>query len=167
MFRLNELHLGLALFAGVALLTLTDLLSDLGDGVDLRHAAIEGLVILLCFAGTYFFMHKIWLDKKHLGQSLDKAREDLSYWKRRSSSFIQGLAAEIEKQFEEWNLTKSEKEIALFLIKGFATKEIAQMRNTTEKTVRVQTSSIYKKAKVSNRNELTAFFLEDLLLPLS
>lgn len=36
---------------------------------------------------------------------------------------------------------------------------------TTEKTVRTQCSSIYVKADISGRPQLSAFFLEDLLVP--
>ncbi|MFC1362947.1 MAG: response regulator transcription factor, partial [gamma proteobacterium symbiont of Ctena orbiculata] len=44
-------------------------------------------------------------------------------------------------------------------------KEIAVMRDVSEKTVRQQAHAIYRKAKLSGRAALSAFFLEDLLLP--
>ncbi|MGE3975871.1 MAG: helix-turn-helix transcriptional regulator, partial [Bdellovibrionales bacterium] len=50
-------------------------------------------------------------------------------------------------------------------LKGLSLKEIAGVRNTTEKTARVQSTAIYSKAGLSGRSELSAFFLEDLLLP--
>jgi hypothetical protein len=37
-------------------------------------------------------------------------------------------------------------------------------RNTSEKTVRQQASAIYQKSNLSSRSELSAFFLEDLLV---
>jgi len=55
--------------------------------------------------------------------------------------------------------------VALFLIKGISLKEVAELRGTSEKTVRHQASTIYAKAALNNRAELSAFFLEDLLLP--
>jgi DNA-binding NarL/FixJ family response regulator len=42
-------------------------------------------------------------------------------------------------------------------------KEIAEIRNTQEKTVRQQATTIYKKSELSGRQELAAFFLEDIL----
>ncbi len=165
MLKPYERYLGIILLFGVALLTTLDLVSDIDEGVDTRHAFIEGLIIALCLTGILFFLNLIRKQKTLLKSSLDQAREDLNYWKKRSSNFINGLGVEIEKQFESWNLSKSEKEIALLLIKGFSSREIAEVRKTSEKTVRVQTSSIYKKANLANRNELAAFFLEDLLLP--
>lgn len=69
----------------------------------------------------------------------------------------------IDQQFAVWLLSQSEKDVALLLIKGLSMKEIAGIRNTQEKTVRQQATTIYKKAGLSGRQELAAFFLEDIL----
>ena len=55
--------------------------------------------------------------------------------------------------------------IALLLLKGPSHKAIAAVRQTSEKTVRQQSLAVYRKAGLSGRAELSAFFLEDLLLP--
>lgn len=68
----------------------------------------------------------------------------------------------VHEKFGEWNLTKAERDVALFLIKGMSTAEIAQLRNTSEGTVKAQTNAIYKKAEVSGRAQLLSQFLEDL-----
>ena len=73
------------------------------------------------------------------------------------------LASRIEKQFDQWQLSKSEKEITWLIIKGFSFSEIATLRNVKETTVRQQAKMIYSKSQVSNRSELTASFLEDLI----
>jgi len=39
------------------------------------------------------------------------------------------------------------------------------LRGTAEKTARVQSMAIYSKSGLSGRYELSAFFLEDLLVP--
>ena len=44
-------------------------------------------------------------------------------------------------------------------------KEIASARSITEATARQQARAVYKKAGLGGRNDLAAFFLEDLLLP--
>jgi len=62
-------------------------------------------------------------------------------------------------------LTPAEREIALLLLKGLSHKEIATIRSVSETTVRQQARSLYRKAGLSGRNELAAFFLEDLLGP--
>jgi hypothetical protein len=53
----------------------------------------------------------------------------------------------------------------LLLLKGFSHKEIARLRHTSTTTIRQQAASIYQKANLSGRAALSAFFLEDLLLP--
>jgi len=73
------------------------------------------------------------------------------------------LLGVIYNRFEEWQLTSSESEIAMLLIKGFSAQEIADMRNTRSGTVKSQSSAIYQKAGVRGRNELVAYFVEDLL----
>lgn len=162
---MTDSHFFIWILLLISALTGLDLIKDMGEGVSLSHALIELMIIAVCTAGVAIFIKQLQRQKKGLIHSLDEAREDLKYWKKKSSSLVQGLSKEIENQFNNWSLTKSEKDIALLLIKGFSTKEIASYRNTAEKTTRVQTSSIYKKARVANRNELAAFFLEDLLLP--
>jgi len=69
----------------------------------------------------------------------------------------------IYAKFENWNLTPSEVEIALLLIKGLSTQEISDIRNTRPGTIKSQGSAIYRKAGVAGRNELAAYFVEDLL----
>ncbi len=73
------------------------------------------------------------------------------------------LLAVIYDRFKHWRLTPSEHEIALLLIKGFSAQEIADLRNTRPGTVKSQSSAIYQKAGVQGRNELVAYFMEDLL----
>ncbi len=57
--------------------------------------------------------------------------------------------------------------MGLFLLKGLSLKEIASLRNTSERTVREQARSLYRKSGLPGRSSLSAFFLEDLLLPRS
>ena len=42
-------------------------------------------------------------------------------------------------------------------------QEIAQLRNTSEGTVKSQTAQIYRKAEVTGRPQLLSLFIEDLL----
>lgn len=68
----------------------------------------------------------------------------------------------LSEQFTRWQLTPSESEIALLLLKGLSFDEIANIRQTKQKTVRQQATSIYKKAHVNGRHEFSAWFIEDL-----
>ena len=69
----------------------------------------------------------------------------------------------VEEEFQAWGLTKSERDVGLFLLKGVPVKEIAAMRKTSVGTVKAQTSAIYRKAGVSGRAELLSLFIEELL----
>ncbi|MEM7654316.1 MAG: LuxR family transcriptional regulator [Pseudomonadota bacterium] len=73
--------------------------------------------------------------------------------------------AVMQKQFNAWNLTTSEQDVVIGMLKGLSFQEIAGLRDTREKTVRQQASSVYRKAGVSGRHELAAWFFEDLLEP--
>ncbi|MFA9470423.1 MAG: hypothetical protein ACERNK_07620 [Deltaproteobacteria bacterium] len=44
-------------------------------------------------------------------------------------------------------------------------KEVASVRSVSDATARQQVRAVYKKAGLSGRHDLAAFFLEDLMLP--
>ena len=78
---------------------------------------------------------------------------------------LRGLGEAIDSQFARWGLTPAEREVGLLLLKGLSHKEAAATRATSETTIRQQALAIYRKSGLRNRSELSAFFLEDLLLP--
>ena len=79
---------------------------------------------------------------------------------RRASGAFADL---LQERFEEWGLTPSEKDVALFAIKGMSTAEIATLRSTSDGTVKAQTNAIYRKAGVTGRPQLLSLFIEDLM----
>jgi len=79
--------------------------------------------------------------------------------RRASGAFAEML----QERFAEWRLTPSEKDVALFAIKGMSTAEIAALRATSEGTVKAQTNAIYRKAGVSGRPQLLSLFIDDLM----
>ncbi|MFN4193557.1 MAG: helix-turn-helix transcriptional regulator [Tabrizicola sp.] len=79
---------------------------------------------------------------------------------RRASGAFADL---LQERFEQWGLTPSEKDVALFAIKGMSTAEIAALRSTSEGTVKAQTNAIYRKAGVTGRPQLLSVFIEDLM----
>ena len=42
------------------------------------------------------------------------------------SGLMRGLSTAIDEQFDSWNLTAAEKDVALLLLKGFSHKEVAE-----------------------------------------
>ena len=69
----------------------------------------------------------------------------------------------LQDRFTLWGLTPAEKDVALFSIKGLSIGEIAQLRGTSEGTVKAQSNAIYRKAGVSGRSQLVSLFIEDLM----
>lgn len=86
-------------------------------------------------------------------------------WRVRADRFLRGLGEEIDAQFDRWSLSPKEREVALLLLKGCRHKEVASLLGSSERTVRQQAVSVYRKSGLAGRAELAAFFLEDLLLP--
>lgn len=78
---------------------------------------------------------------------------------------MRGLSQAVDEQFDRWRLSPAEKEVGLLLLKGLSHREIADARAVTEATARQQARALYKKAGLSGRHDLAAFFLEDLMLP--
>ena len=77
------------------------------------------------------------------------------------------LATGIEEQMDAWRLTRSEKEVAWLIIKGFRFAEIADLRGVKENTTRLQASALYAKAGVSGRAEFVAEIVHQLLMPIT
>lgn len=102
-------------------------------------------------------------EKDSLIRDLETARVEGAVWRDRAQGYLSGLGTEIEKQFEEWQLTGAEREVGLLMLKGFSHREIAGLRGTTEATVRHQARAAYQKSGLQGRSAFCAFFLEDLL----
>lgn len=69
----------------------------------------------------------------------------------------------VSQRFHKMGLTQAEHDVAWFLLKGFSLAEISELRGTSQGTIKAQTSSIYRKARVKGRSQLVADFVEDLL----
>lgn len=155
-------------FLLIAALLCIDYLSD-SQAHDARlHAAIElTLMSVAVVAAMVYWSRFVTLRRRErlLSGDLDRARAEARRWKSEASEVLRGLGAAIDTQFDRWRLSAAEREVALLLLKGLSHKEIAEVRETSEKTVRQQSLAVYRKAGLSGRAELSAFFLEDLLLP--
>jgi DNA-binding NarL/FixJ family response regulator len=161
-------RVSLALFAGIAVLIGSDLIADYGEGSGTTHLLVEALALLFACAGAMLLWRR--LQRAHssvhvLQSDLAAARTEASRWRRENDEILRGLGAAIEEQFRRWELSAAEKEVALLMLKGLSHKEIADLRTTSERTVREQARTVYRKSGVSGRAALSAFFLEDLLLP--
>jgi DNA-binding CsgD family transcriptional regulator len=94
-----------------------------------------------------------------LRQALRQRNKAEARLRRASGAFMDLL----QERFVDWGLTPSERDVALFAIKGLSTAEIAAVRSTSEGTVKAQTNAIYRKAGVSGRPQLLSLFIDDLM----
>jgi DNA-binding CsgD family transcriptional regulator len=100
-----------------------------------------------------------------VGVDLEAARKEASRYRQEAHDALEGLGEAIDRQFARWQLTPAEREVGLLLLKGLSHREVADVRATSEPTVRQQALMVYRKSGLRNRSDLSAFFLEDLLLP--
>lgn len=148
---------------------LADLITDrLACAGEARQLFAKGLATLLALSGMvwlYLLLRSRSRLIRTLTRDLGRAEAEARRWREESAGWARGLAAAIDDQFTRWGLTPAEREVALLLLKGLRTPEIAELRSTRETTVRQQAQSVYRKANLEGRADLAAFFLEDLLSP--
>jgi DNA-binding CsgD family transcriptional regulator len=156
------------LFGVIALLMAVDVASDAWTGADVLHLLVEIVVMLVALAGAVGLWRSLRAAERRaarLDVDLAAARVEAARFRSEAHAALQGLGVAIDKQFDRWSLTPAEREVGLLLLKGLSHREIAEVRSTGEATVRQQALIVYRKAGLRNRSDLSAFFLEDLLLP--
>ncbi|WP_257385187.1 helix-turn-helix transcriptional regulator [Tahibacter caeni] len=152
----------------IAVLVTIDVATDLHQGASVWHVAIEIVAGVAAAAGALYLLHGTVRLRRRLARQasdLSAYRAQAAAWQAQARRQIEGLARSIDRQLDDWKLSAAEKEIAFLLLKGLSLKDIADLRGTGEKTVRAQSAAIYAKAGLGGRSELSAFFLEDLLVP--
>ncbi len=164
-------------FVLTACLAAIDLASDLREGTTAGHVLVEGTILIVGFLGAALVASKLIAvsrlaavasaEAKSLAGELAKRTAEAERWRGEARNLMRGLSHAIDEQFDRWQLSPAEKEVGLLLLKGLSHKEIAQARRVTEATARQQARAAYKKAGLSGRHDLAAFFLEDLILPTS
>ena len=145
-----------------------DVGSDLLQGASRWHVALEVAAGFAALAGAAYLLRDALRMRELLASQARVAsayREQAVAWQAQARRHVEGLARSIDQQLDLWQLSAAEKEIAFLLLKGLSLREIAGLRGTAEKTVRAQSAAVYAKSGLSGRTELSAFFLEDLLVP--
>ncbi len=143
-----------------------DVMNDLAEGTDFNHVALE----IVVFALSFITLGWLVFDIRRQTAEIDALREELASNQKpehQPEKYVRdaktNLSQVISHQFDDWQLTVSEKDVGWLLLKGLSLKEIAAIRETLEKTVRQQASSIYKKSALSGRHSFSAWFIEDAL----
>ena len=156
----------ISVLAVVGMANLYDLVIDLSYGTTTGHLVAEALMIVMSLSVIIWLLLNLHLQKKELEQIRQEIAEAKN---RRMQMGAEGqevrskLSEIIRQQFQNWQLTGGEQEVALLLLKGLSFKEIAAVRDTHEKTVRQQASAIYRKSGVNGRHAFSAWFIEDFL----
>ncbi len=136
----------------------SDILQRRQRAIRLSAAAIFILVVVIAALFlVYRHQRKHWID------TFDEINEAAQLMQKQLDKNHENLASQINVEFEKWSLTDAEMEIAWMLLKGLSFKEIATVRNRSERTVRQQAQSIYAKSKLQSRSDLAAHFLEDFV----
>ncbi|MFX0545919.1 helix-turn-helix transcriptional regulator [Roseovarius sp. S1116L3] len=131
----------------------SDIIADLRRGFhgDI-HLKIEAIATVALIFGVVFMMIElrgVMTRLEQMDRGLRAARGEMSQI--------------IETFFDEWDLTPSEKDVALLILKGFDNEAIAGFRGTAAGTIRAQSARIYAKARVDGRAQLFSVLLEELL----
>lgn len=166
MYNTRIKEIALILILGIVVIASgADLVADLSHGASTDHMVKEVIVVsisTLAIAWLLWGLHLQRLQIRSLQQELETANSPRMPPEKYVLEARKKLGNVITQQFSEWMLTGSEVEVGWLLLKGLSLKEIAMVRNTQEKTVRQQASSIYKKAGVSGRHAFAAWFIEDM-----
>jgi DNA-binding CsgD family transcriptional regulator len=151
----------------IAILGTLDLLLD-SPGRSRLHTIVEVAFIVFCVASAVTFGVS-WRRSEgslvRVRRALEARSEERDAWREKAEATLRGLSESIDAQLSDWGLTPTEREIAFLLLKGYALREAAALCDRSERTVRQHAVSIYRKSGLAGRAELSAFFLEDLLVP--
>ncbi|MFM2356760.1 MAG: hypothetical protein RLZZ528_2496 [Pseudomonadota bacterium] len=141
--------------AGAALFFIADVIDDIRDPNNTYtwfHLYAEIGANIALVLGVVF-------QARYLLKLLDRQADT-----DRALSVASGALSDvIEAYFREWNLTRSEADIALFTIKGYSIAEIAKLRGSAEGTIKTHLNAIYRKAGVAGRAQLVSLLIEDLM----
>ena len=152
-FRWLLAGIGLGSFA--LLLTL-EIVTE-SDEVSLADVIVDALSMLLLIASAVGVallaqrMQSQHEEKMALLRDLETARREGEDWRAKVQSHLSGIRFEMERQFDDWGMTAAEREIGMLILKGLSHKEVANLRGTSEATVRQQAQSIYSKSDLPGK----------------
>lgn len=165
-----EISLFVGLFLSIFLFTIFDLETDLIIGNNFYHILVDFTLSSISLTTVSYIAFSVASSRSNTDNQLNNFKKEnattsaeAKNWQNKVAQLKNGISLEIDHKMKEWNFTDAEKEVALLLLKGLSLKEIAEIRQTSERTVRHQSMAIYSKSNVQGRAELSAYFLEDFL----
>jgi len=154
---------------------LVDLILDAPDSIWSIHVFFEiGMVAWsLTFAVVLFLgwrrssaaLNRTRLSLEESERLVVQRQTERDAWRKSAESALVGFSEAINRQFDAWQLTRAERDVALLILKGTGHKQAAAQLERSERTVRQHAVEVYRKAGLQGRAELSAFFLNDIMLP--
>ena len=144
MFCLKE-KLLIAMLSVIILGNLYDFGMDYGHGAPTLHLLEEVAVIVISTLLVLWLLadlHRQRRELEQLRQEIAAQGSPVSPPPAALAEARRKLGGLIQLQFRDWDLTDSEQEVGLLLLKGLSFREIAALRQTREKTARAQASGI-------------------------
>lgn len=156
--------------SAIGLLIFLDFLNEVYSGMN-QYDLIEAFIIEGGILTTITLtIRYIWNrfqnethDKDSIHQDLLSIKDEVEKWKEMTQFLSENYRIYVEQQMEKWGFTKTEKEIAHYLLKGLSSKEMATLRNSSDRTIRNHCQVIYQKSNLKGKSEFMAFFLEKIL----
>lgn len=161
-----KLRLALAaVFAAVVVFGTMDIVLDVRQQGATPHILLE-LVLVVLALGSTLWLARGWRlaagEARRLAAESERHRADQAHWRAEAARALAGLSAALEAQFDAWELTPAERATARGLLRGLSHRAIAAADGRSERTVRQHAVAVYRKAGVTGRAELAAFFLSAL-----
>lgn len=138
---------------------------DIGGPGELAIDLLEKTIlagVMIAAALLVVRLEAVASDTDTLRADIAHARREGAEWRAQSRRLMETLSDAIQAQFDRWSFTPAESDIAGLILKGLSLRDIAELRHTTEPTIRQQAQGVYRKSGLSNRAQLSAYFLEDL-----
>ncbi|MCV2881309.1 helix-turn-helix transcriptional regulator [Actibacterium sp. XHP0104] len=106
-------------------------------------------------------VYVVWV--RGINRNAEQISQDLSESLRQQRDMKRIVRGHLDVEFDRWNLSAAERDVALLSLKGLKISQIAEFRQTREGTVKAQLNAIFRKAGVSSRPELLAQCLDVIL----
>lgn len=124
---------------------------------------LDGLIVLLVFAGTTYIIRSSSQALRLSRIKLEQVQRENDVFRRANQQVLGEMWKGISAQFRSWGLTTVEAQIAERLIRGYSMKQIAAILSKSERTVRNQARAVYEKSGMTGRSDLAAFFVQDVV----
>lgn len=119
---------------------------------DLIHLIFEILAVIVLFFGMVLM--SVYISELRLRNNLQA---------RKLNTLKDDFDSHVHHLFSDWSLTPVEAEVALLLIRGLSTQDIARLRHCSVGTVKVHSHHVFRKAGVTSRVELMSLFLDEFM----